>query len=198
MRYIMKFLSYIHNRFIHPSHKVTIRNKEYGKGRYHDPDNQLLYVMFQCLIDFIEIDCASRNSKYYQTKLQKIINFFIKNDTLDYLIPPTRNAKQGLHYLRWEKNLKDTNPSQSESAKAFLKLYKFWVHDRPSRVDPWDLVSDDESVDIMEKIKSHTPLEFSDKYLQAIRQAGALEEQYHQEDQEMLHLLITHRRSMWT
>lgn len=183
---------YLHNRFIVPSHKVIIRDKEFGHGRYHDPDYILLYSSFQILVDYVEIESAVFGPDVLDTPLEKFYDILDTIPGLRWFLPPAQNAMKGLLKLKWEMSLKD-HPSQVESAKAIYKLYKFWVHDRPQRTDPWDMVSDDET----EKVWSHKPLTLSPSYQEQLLRASILEDKYHEEDDEMLQLLMKYRRCLW-
>jgi len=193
-----EILPFLHNYFICPSHKVIIKNKDYGYGLYHDPDDQLLHAAFQVLVDYVEIDCTYAGPDYLNTPLQNLFELLDEIPTLRWLIPHTyrRNALQGLLKLKWEMSLKDEHPSQSESAEAFYKLYKFWKHDRPQRQDPWDF-AEDESFERYEPTPHGKSRKFTKIYSQKLKEAGELEDKYHEEDQTMLQLLIKHRRSMW-
>lgn len=189
-------LPYIHNRFIIPSHKITIKNKEFGYGYYHDPDHQLLFSSFQILVDYVEIDCQLGSNENLNTPLQNLYEVLKYIPGICWFLPPTRNAMQGLLRLKWEMSLTD-HPSQSESAAAFYKLYKFWVHDRPQRIDPLDLISNDESESFLSSITPGQPIKFSKSYSKQLQQAQELQDKYNAEDDAMLQLLMKYRRCLW-
>lgn len=192
----MSLLSHIHNRFIIPSHKVTIRAKDYGYGSYHDPDVQLLYSTFQILVDYVEIECQLGSNEVFNTPLQNLYEILDYIPGLRWFLPPTRNALQGLLHLKWEMSLTN-NPHQAESAAAFYKLYKFWVHDRPKRMDPYDIITDEEAEEAHASICANTPIRFSKSYSDKLQIAGELQDKYHAEDDQMLQLLMKYRRCMW-
>lgn len=189
-------LPYLHNRFIIPSHKVTIRAKDYGYGSYHDPDTQLLYSSFQLLVDYVEIDCQLGMSENLNTPLQNLYEILNYIPGVHWFLPPARNAMQGLLRLKWEMTLID-NPHQAESASAFYKLYKFWVHDRPKRIDPYSTIDHSETDEMISGIEPNTPIRFSKSYSDKLKVAHELEDKYHAEDDEMLQLLMKYRRCMW-
>lgn len=193
----MSLLSYIHNLWIVPSHKIIITDKNYGIGSYHDTDYKMLYANFQLLVDYVEIECASMNSQHFNTPFQKVISALQLLPILSWLIPPVRNRLQGLHYLRWEMNLKDESHDQSLSAHITYDLYYWWVKERPSRIDPWENSVDFSDVfDNAEKnggIMTLTPIQKHS--LDATRE---IQDKYDKEDNEMLETLINHRTHLWT
>jgi len=172
---------YIHNRFVCPSDRVIIHHKGFGKGRYHDADYIMLFVMFQMLVDFIEIECSYSNHSsrhLFTTPWEKCYEWLRNIPVLHWFLSPVRNARRGLHRLRWEMTLDRAeypSPQQAQSARELFRLYKFWVHDRPRRKNPFD-----------GSLKG--------KYLKIVE----LEDSYDKEDEEMLHLLIKNRRCLWT
>lgn len=194
------FFSYVHNRWVDPSHKVIIKHPQYGIGNYHDTDTRLLYANFQLLVDYVEIECSSMYTCYtkkspfttFRQKVKSIIDYL---PYVGKLLPPSRNALQGLFYLKWELSLGGESPSQSAAAKEILALYKFWVRVRPERKNPWDLPA---------RIRDEEPFikdgkfQLSPRYSKSLRKADALESKYKCEDDRMLIRLIKIRHCLWT
>jgi len=181
-------LAYIHNRWIEPTHKITINDSSYHRGIWYDRDSLMLYACFQILIDFVELECG--RDKNFETVGQKIYRKFRYLPVLGWFFPAIRNARQGLHYLRWSMKLKD-HPSQAEFAKNVFKLYRWWKRERPNRQDPWKkytLVR--EGRDWMGAL---TP-----KEKKLLNKAQKEEDKYEREDEKMLHLLVRIRKGMWT
>ena len=190
--YLLAPAIYIHNRFVCPSDRVIIRHPGFRKGSYHDADDRMLYLMFQMVVDYIEIECAGcvgPKEGLFETNWQKCDRWVRELPLLHWFLPPPRNARRGLHRLRWEISLKD-HPSQSESAKDLLTLYRFWVHERPRREDPWEKVSDvrmnGRSFMLTEQWRKEADI------------AHAIDAQFDEQDQAMLHLIIKNRRCLWT
>jgi hypothetical protein len=192
--YLHAPLPYIHNRWIDPSDRVIIKHPEYPQGHYHDKDCVMMYVMFQLLVDYVEIECGSWGTSRFETSWQRWVRRFKELPLLHWFVKPVRNARRGLHHLRWEMSLKD-HPTQSESAKEIFALYKFWKHTRPRREDPWvaaDDFGDDESRE-GKRFGSWSP-----RYSEFLTRAGDLEDRYDQEDAEMLVRILKIRTCMWT
>jgi len=151
----------------------------------------MLYILFQMLVDFVEIECGSVCGPYrFETPGQKTYRVISDLPLLNWLLPPGRNARRGLHHLRWAMTLKDI-PSQAQHAKDVFMLYRFWKHERPERKDPFE---DTECFSGGHKLGE--PL--TARYKAFLDRAGKLEDKYDREDEEMLHLLITIRQGLWT
>lgn len=194
------FTSYVHNRWVHPSHKVIIDHPQYGIGNYHDSDDRMLFSNFQLLVDYVEIECANMyricsKKAPFDTCRQKAESLIDLIPFVGKLLPPSRNALQGLFYLKWELSLKDDSPSQAAAAKEILALYKFWVHTRPERRDPWDIPA---KVRDKEPFGPDGTFKISPKYSKALRKADQLESKYNREDTKMLTRLMKIRNCMWT
>lgn len=185
-------LVYIHNRWIVPSHKIVIRNSEFGIGRYHDSDSRMLYALFQLVVDYVEIECAALNSRF-ETPVQKWRRRLTYIPVLTWFIPYPRNVRRGLHYLRWSIKLKDEQGGleQSQFASDIFKLYTFWIHTRPRRSNPWDTyISERETRDWK------APLTDYDRSL--MQEADRIERLQDDEDTQMLNLIVNIRNRMWT
>lgn len=185
-------MSYIHNRWVCPSDRVVIRHPDYPRGHYYDADGKMLYILFQMLVDFVEIECAifPPNSNYFETRQQRIYRIIQDLPVLTWLLPSTRNARRGLYHLRWAMKLKDM-PGQAEHAKAVFKLYRFWKHERPARKDPFAAYS--AAREGKEWRGSLTP-----KEKKLLDRGTKLEDKYEREDEKMLHLLMKIRMGLWT
>jgi hypothetical protein len=70
-------------------------------------------------------------------------------------------------------HINSQSPQQAVTAREQLFLYNWWTVTRPARPDPYGNLVE------------------AGKY-------GEIEEAYEQEDEDMLHRLITIRRSLWT
>lgn len=184
-------LAYIHNRWINPSDRVIIKHPDYPQGHYHDTDYVMLYVLFQMLVDYVELELGNFLSIRYETTKQKWYRRFQELPLIHWLLPPARNARRGLHHLRWEMTLKDQLPMQSTSAKEVFALYRFWKHERPRRVDPfavWHTLRKDKDW------KSPKTEQEDAIFLEGV----ALEIAQEQEDTDMLIRIIKVRNCLWT
>jgi len=182
---------YIHNRWVCPSDRVIINHHEYQKGAYHDSDYRMLYILFQMVVDFVEIECGSSWGPYhFETFWQKAYRKLYTIPILRWFLPPIRNARRGLHHLRWAMKLTDI-PSQAQHARDVFTLYRFWRHERPSRIDPWDVAR-------LCRGDYNLGDPISEEYGAFLVRASKLEDKYNQEDEDMLHLLIKIRMGLWT
>jgi hypothetical protein len=185
-------VAYIHNRWINPSDRVIIQHPDFSKGSYHDADHTMLYLLFQMVVDYVEIECAvfPATTNVFETRWQSIDRFIHEIPFLHWFMKPTRNARRGLHYLRWAMKIKD-NDSQRQFAKDIFTVYKFWVHERPARKDPFaTYYALREGKDWKGKL---TP-----KERKVMNAAQKLEDKYEKQDQRMLHLIIKQRSGLWT
>ena len=184
IRFLKEIRNQIRYRFFEKLHIISTK-LPYG---YHDTDYRMLYGMFSLLVDFVEIELAWMqliSSKDYKRPWYHVKRF--------------RNKEFGIEYLNWEIELRDENKSQSESAEEIKKLYFWWMTIRPNRPDPYDLM------DIPEfQSKGNKLYDWLDNDSNSIRkkeifeQITILENQYNDEDTEMLTRLIKLRGSLWT
>lgn len=183
-------LAYIHNRWINPSDRVIIKHPDYPQGHYHDTDTIMMYALFQLVVDFVEVECGNFLSIRYETFWQKWDRRLRELPVIRWLVPSVRNARRGLHHLRWEMGLRD-HPSQSAAAKEFFDIYRFWTHTRPRRVDPFEAYHN-----LRDGGEWLGPISETERKL--LHEAVALEAQQEQEDTDMMKRIIAVRTSMWT
>jgi hypothetical protein len=170
---------------------VIIKHPDYPQGHYHDTDTVMMYALFQLLVDYVEIECGNFMSTRFETTWQKWYRRFRELPVIHWLLPSTRNARRGLHHLRWEMTLKNQLPSQSEAAREIFTLYRFWKHERPERVDPFEAYHN-----LREGKDWEGPKTAQEDAL--FLEAVALEECYDQEDTDMLTRIVKIRTCMWT
>lgn len=188
-------LAYIHNRWVCPSHRVTIRHKDCPKGHYRDADTILLYTAFQILVDYVEVELGSHWGPYcFETPGQKAYRIISTLPVLHWFLPHGRNVRRGLHHLRWAMALKDM-PHQAEQAKMVFMLYRWWTRARPARIAPFTTGGEQFERDRF-IVDGHFHL--SPEYSAYLTLQGALEEKYHLEDTEMFKLLVEIRQGLWT
>lgn len=189
---LMAPVTYIHNRWINPSDRVVIHHPEFTKGHYHDADYIMLYILFQMIVDFVEIECAAfpMTKTSFETRWQSINRFVHELPVLHWYLKPHRNARRGLHHLRWQMKMTD-HDGQRDFARDIFKVYKFWVHDRPARKDPF------EAYYALRGGKDWTT-GLTPKERQALHTSQKIEDKYEKQDQAMLQLIIKNRRSLWT
>lgn len=203
---------YLRNRFVTKTH---VLDTGLEKGKWHEFDRRILYGLFNELVDFIEIEQAwhtvmwdSEKRKKYKTP--KLHNFrFLRWSQW-------RCPEAGIDYYRWsmgldDENLQahDRNPGQAEYAREVVALYTWWNEvylKRPD--DAYEAVGYYEYVrqldDKYGREKSnpfnnsnYTPAERARRD-QLSDEAHKLEEEWYQEENDMLIRLIKIRRNLWT
>lgn len=176
---------------------------------YADCDTRMLHGMFNMLVDFVEIEKAWMNVVFSKDNRKKYNYPWF---SLGWLRFKNFRCKQaGIDYLDWECTLSspllpehERCESQAVTAYEILELYKWWTEIRPNRPDHMDAsgwsnwcryrdekgyrLFDDSQYTEEEKIEERRILDLTRK----------IEEEQHQEDEEMLVRLIKIRRSLWT
>jgi hypothetical protein len=170
-------------RSLRQTHRVTINHPQFAVGHWHDRDELLLFASFQVLVDFVEYECGYYTTRY-QTRGQRWYNWCHVNlPIIGQLLPPRRNALQGLHGLRADMKLTDA-PHQVATARTIFKLYRWWKKERVNRIDPWTLT-----------FKKKGSSEYN---MASLKKAARLDAKYHKEDERMLCLLAKVRTCLWT
>lgn len=196
------FLDSVENFFFTPFRNIRyyIRNRWHRKthvlptglkvGDYYDLDTRIVHGLMTALVDFVEVEKAW---------MQKITS------EEEVVLVRGRNAQAGMAYLSWEATLDnpelpetERSPTQAETAREIVKIYWWWTAHRPARPDPWDMflkVSDD----IYDPLSwDNVPEDVREQRRAHYKAINEKEEEYHQEDTEMLIRLIAIRRSLWT
>lgn len=173
---------------------------------YHDVPHQILHVNFNLLKDFVEVEQAwskylwSGEYKETATWWEKHIPFYRKFVTF-------RRPDLGIAHLEWAATLDDPSlpphercDHQAVAARETLALYKWWVIDRPVRKEiehvSYDHQGkgllgcfDDDFDDTAEDYQAHRA---------SMDAAAKQEEDWKNEDDEMLIRLMKVRHSLWT
>jgi hypothetical protein len=205
---------YINNRWIHTTHGMMSHSLEPGK--WHEFETRLLHSTFDQLVDFVEIEQAWHHAMWDEKAREKYRTPWWQKHWFFRWGKVWRCPEAGVEHLEWacELNLNDfyspgdpeyDQPSpQAIAAKELLELYNWWKFDRPSRPDPmeesgWTAYCE------MRRKNGTDFLDFNDKTPEeaalskaALDRSQELENQYDQEDEEMLIRLIKIRRSLWT
>lgn len=207
---------YILNRWVSESHKMPTG---LTPGQYHEVDQRMLHGLFTTLVDFVEVEKAhmqvicgnALERKKYNLPWWRRIHWFRWK--------AWRNPQAGLDYLTWETTLvnnaewfSDPNdPSigkptpQAEAAKEVLELYHWWKSVRPQRPDYMDTSGwtaycervREKHGGIMIDSGKQTEAE-QEECKVALQKSTELEQQYEDEDTEMMIRLIRVRGSLWT
>lgn len=183
---------YVKNRFID---KPWCLNTKLSKGDWHEFDTRVTHGLFETLVDFVEQEKAH----------MQYISEEIGEDKEVERIYPSR--EKGLEYLDWEISLREESSLQAATAKETKELYLWWKDVRPNRPDPyevsgWSAYCEDQrqkgegfwcSLDDEDETEEERK-----RVMDMIHHAGDIENQYEDEDTEMLIRLIKIRRGLWT
>jgi hypothetical protein len=207
---------YVVNRFIDHTHQLTAHKNHLKRGNWYDVDHRFLPCLFDTLVDFIEIELAycsiaGGDKKYKLPRWYEKFLFWNK----------WRCPEAGINHLKWEMTLiYDENSgvfpgeknygkptSQALAAREQLELYNWYTTIYYKRRDSGDLSGwTDYYKELRKKygnilaITSRKNMTVAErkKERDLMKKSMKLEDQYEQEDTNMLIRLIKIRRSLWT
>lgn len=207
---------YINNRWFEKTHAMTSRLE---RGKWHEFDTRLLHCMFDQLVDFVETEQAWHHTLWDDHARKKYPRPWYTQGW--FRVKNWRCAEAGLDYLAWastltynssygiepgEENYGKPTP-QAQAAIETLALYNWWKHTRPARPDPmdasgWSALCDQRRADgkissVISIFRDNSPEE-AEKSRQILAECDRLEQQYEQEDEEMMIRLIRLRGNLWT
>lgn len=202
---------YIRNRFITKAHCLT--SPSLKPGQWTDLSHRIPECIFSEFIDFIEVEkawmnvyCDKEASKKYNAPTNKLFGMWKKNSW--------RCAEAGLDHLRWEMDLVQdehyTTPDspdwgkptpQALQAKEQFEVYTWLKEVRAKRPDPndasgWSAICANRP-SMFEREDEETEEEHKIS-MDAIHKSVEIENQYDQEDTDMLCRIIKMRNSLWT
>lgn len=201
---------YIRHRFVAKTHALT---SNFKRGTWYEWDERLLYCVFDELINFVETEFAYQNyissdedrKKYHIQWYRKFLKLGV-----------WRCPESGLDYLNWasalkyeEDELSKNDPKlgkptpQASAAQEVLLLYRWWTIERPKRPDAADISGynthcierKNTDNEILNSKKSENDLNEARALLDA---CNKIENEYDNEDTEMLIRLIKIRHYLWT
>lgn len=149
---------------------------------YADVDLRMLHANFNLLKNFVEEECASMWHICNEEPLPWWKTYFTSY----------RSPENGIKWLS-----EKTNPQDEE----ILKLYKWWVEERPNRVDPFTLYWETQKnlPLITETVENESRTRrLSKEEKKAIKAFAKAEEDFLKEDQNMLIRLMKVRICLWT
>ena len=209
---------YLNNRFVARSHCLTADPRDIPRGQWRDVGNRFLPCLFNELVRYVEIEkawmmvCWADN----ETRAKYKLPFWRKQWWTRWFME-WRCAEAGLAYLDWEIGLKHdedwvdpTSPEygqptfQAINAKEIKELYLWWTQLRPRRADPyiesgWSELCESRIADgdVFSVLEEQSPADAA-KTTASLDILRSLEEQYDQEDENMMIRLIKVRNSLWT
>jgi hypothetical protein len=203
---------YINNRWITRTHTLTASSLE--KGKWHEFDTRLLHCMFDELVNYIEVEEAWSNIAWDKEARAKYNAPFYSWGWFRWRT--WRCPEAGLDKLKWAASLTNEEfldddkkheaelTPQAKTAIELMALYDWWKNVRPKRPDPHDASG---WTELCEKRRQggRDFLDFEDRTEEeqtATRESldlcHKIEEQYFEEDTEMMARLIKIRRGIWT
>lgn len=203
---------YLRNRFITKTH---VLDTGLEKGKWHEFDRRILHGMFNELVDFVEVEQAwhtviwdSEKRKKYQTPKSHNYRFLRWGEW--------RCPEAGIDYYKWSMSLDgediashERNPGHAEYAREIMFLYTWWKEvylKRPD--DAYDAVGYYEyvrqldekygrGVDDIFNTRKYSPSERKERD-RLSDLAHKTEEEWYEEENDMLIRLIKIRRNLWT
>lgn len=209
VRSIYNIKYYCVNRWITKTHALTANPLDIAPGVWCDLSNRFLFCMFNELVDFVEIETAWSHIAWGNKAAHKKYSA-PWNATGWFRTRRWRSTEAGIDHLKWASELKwpedETGKltSQALTAIEILALYDWWKIIRPGRIDPynasgWSKICNARRERDGDSIfgEDHTDEERAQSKV-ALDRLHEIEEQYENEDEEMMIRLIKIRQGLWT
>lgn len=204
---------YLVNRFVTKTHSLTGTLK---KGQYHELDERIINCLFTELVNFVEIEKSWKMLISEKENKEKYKAGFFSSGW--FRLRTWRCPEAGLDYLDWESNLimdeswcleKDDPsyglpPQQALNAIEIKKLYNWWKFERPNRPDPYESSGWTAYCDSKRKggdlwwDPNKESEEEERESTRMMKELCRIEQEYFDEDTEMMKRLIEIRLSLWT
>lgn len=190
--------TYLRNRYVLKTHLIETGLK---LGEWHEVETKMLQGCFGLLVDFVECQKANMHVWTMKESDKPMWRRFPLLRWGQY-----RSKEDGITYLKWEMSLIDDGiPSQQAvNATAIYQLYTWWTEVRPQRKDPYELSGWNRFEELhprdtsVFRLSSNRTPEEQAELGDIFKRVSIIEEQYRQEDDEMLTKLVQLRRSLWT
>ena len=192
------------------------------KPGYYDTDTQMLHAVFQLLVDYVEKELAYR--EYWLDENKEVVStwskwkrfkvWFIANVPLIRKLVDFRFRDLGLNAVKFYQEYEDdqfpeTVQSWRDYGNEIHDLYIWWKDKRPNRpcsmdVSGWSELCDKYPLKFEKDPDSdlYRTVRYSDEVEKLMSQVAAktheIDEQYDQEDEDMMIRLIKIRRGLWT
>jgi len=200
---------YIRNRYIIKSH---ILSTDLKPGTFYETDEVMLQGLFNALTNFVEIECASMQQRYYNYSNAP---FWYRYEWLRWGV--RRSRELGIQYLESEMGVieqdgeEEINPDDARVRKAteIYSLYIWWKDIRPTRRDAYEITGYHE---LCERQAAQAGNNFSvralldavicgedrDQRIEKMNESIRLEELQYEEDTAMMVRLVKIRQGLWT
>jgi hypothetical protein len=200
---------YLRRRFIYRTHLLTTG---LPPGKYYDYDTRFLHALFNNLVDFVECEKAWMNVRWDEdNEIKYDVPWWTRSWYFRW--KAWRCPRAGLDHLEWEMRLAEPHEhAQANAACELYVLYIWWKEIRSKRdidEDAWiesgmkdfysrmDTKYGEHQWGVMSNKNPLTPAERKE-YDDLSRRSSSLEEEWHQEDEDMLIRLMKIRRGLWT
>jgi hypothetical protein len=173
---------------------------------WNDVSQKLLYTSFTMLKDFVEVELAWRTYAWSDDYKEKA-SWFEKHMPFYRVIFPFRSPEYGIKHLEWASTLDDPSlpphercDHQAVSSREIKELYKWWVNKRPARKDLEYLEYNDQGFGFLASLDDDFDRDAEDfkKSRASMEQQSKLDEEWANEDDEMLIRLMKVRHHLWT
>lgn len=202
---------YINNRWVTRTHCLTAHARDVPRGEWRDVGNRFLPCLFNELVDFVEIELAWSNCRWNEETHRRYGMPWWRRWYRQW-----RSEEAAMEYLAWAKTLTNeefleedqkhlAEPTAQALAAAEIEvLYRWWKYQRPQRPDPydasgwtavWDRRREQHPDEILPEDETDEEREETRRCLDLL---DKLEQQYEQEDEDMMIRLIKIRQSLWT
>lgn len=212
--FLGKLYYYINSRFIDKYHIVKLRN--FPLGGYRDKDFVIFEAVFQVLYDYVTQECAHLTKIGYDEVVDpnSVAKEYFSLPWWKRIIERKEwNEKLGLEYLDWEASLGEASPYQAEGGKALGELFRWYMYERPARVEPMDAfpepelkyidivtgMSTDEMISDVKTSEGYFRGNVATKeYSQYCQNVALLESKYYDEDTQKAQEVLKYRSHLWT
>jgi hypothetical protein len=206
---------YINNRWVTSTHALTAHSKDIKRGRWCDLGNRFLPCLFNELVDFVEVEQAWFCIAWDVEARKK---YDAPRWSWGWFRWRTWRCPQaGIDCLTWASNLTNeefldedkkhlAEPTpQALAAKEILSLYRWWKEEYPLRLDPHDASGWSEYCRAKREESDDGSLTFETKTDEERQEVSRMldimrkiEEEYEDQDTEMMIRLIKVRSHLWT
>jgi hypothetical protein len=203
---------YINNRWVTKTHALTASPSDIPRGEWRDVGNRFLPCLFNELRDFVEVELAWWHIAWSDTSEKKKYNApFWATGWWRWRV--WRCPQAGLDNLAWQMEVTNADflpedqkhlavpTQQAINAQEIHKLYNWWVNVRPMRPDPFEISGWSKyCADKRKKFDDALGLFAEDDVdtSEMTKIIDKLEQDYEQEDEDMMIRLIKVRHALWT
>jgi hypothetical protein len=172
---------------------------------YYDIGRQMLHVNFNMLKDFVEVEQALH--AYWWSDEGKNKSWCETHMPFYHIIYPFRRPDYGIKHFEWAATLDDPSllphersEHQAIQAREILVLYKWWVYERPARAKEEYTKYNDQGLGSLGCFDDDFDKEASDykAHRESMAARAKQEDDWEQEDENMLIRLIKVRKGLWT